>query len=119
TWKLARIVSHRNLFDLGSIPVLGSSIRITLGPLTIAIAKLSFLLVPPEHSWLCLSACSKLDCHMKKEILNYNATMNIERRSERPRAFEDEELQTLVDENPCQTQKQLAEALNYTQSVIV
>lgn len=50
TWKLARIVSHRNLFDLGSMPVLGSSMRTTLGPPTIAIAKLSFLLVPPEHS---------------------------------------------------------------------
>ena len=39
-------------------------------------------------------------------------------RSGRPRAFEDEELQALVDEDPCQTQKQLAEALNCAQSVI-
>jgi len=36
----------------------------------------------------------------------------------RPRAFEDEELQALMDENPRQTQKQLAEALNCAQSVI-
>ena len=34
-----------------------------------------------------------------------------------PRAFEDEKLQALVDEDPCQTQKQLAEALNCAQSV--
>jgi len=39
-------------------------------------------------------------------------------RSRRPRAFEDEELQALVDEDPCQTQKQLAEALNCAQFVI-
>ena len=39
-------------------------------------------------------------------------------RSGRPRAFENEKLQTLVDENPCQTQKQLAEALNCAQSII-
>ena len=39
-------------------------------------------------------------------------------RSGQPRAFEDEELQALVDEDPCQTQKQLAEALNCAQSVI-
>ena len=39
-------------------------------------------------------------------------------RSGRPRAFEDEELQALVDEDPYQTQKQLAEALNCAQSVI-
>ena len=34
------------------------------------------------------------------------------------RAFEDEELQTLMNEDPCQTQKQLAETLNCAQSVI-
>ena len=39
-------------------------------------------------------------------------------RSRRPKAFEDEELQALLDENPCQMQKQLAEILNCTQSVI-
>ncbi|EFN78922.1 Histone-lysine N-methyltransferase SETMAR, partial [Harpegnathos saltator] len=39
-------------------------------------------------------------------------------RSGRLRVFEDEELETLVDENPCQTQKQLAKALNCAQSVI-
>ena len=33
-------------------------------------------------------------------------------RSGRSRAFEDEEVQALVDEDPCQTQKQLAETLN-------
>ena len=33
-------------------------------------------------------------------------------RSGRLRAFEDEELQVLMNEDPCQTQKQLAEALN-------
>ena len=44
--------------------------------------------------------------------------MENKERSGRPRAFEDEELQALVDENPCQTQKQLAEALNCAQSVI-
>ena len=38
-------------------------------------------------------------------------------RSRRPKAFEDE-LQALVDENLCQTQKQLSEALNCVQSVI-
>ena len=38
-------------------------------------------------------------------------------RSGRPRAFEGEELQALVDEDLCQTQKQLAEALNCAQSV--
>ena len=35
-----------------------------------------------------------------------------------PRTFKDEELQALVDQDPCQTQKQLAEALNCAQSVI-
>ena len=35
-----------------------------------------------------------------------------------PTAFEDEELQALVDEDPCQMQRQLAEALNCAQSVI-
>ena len=39
-------------------------------------------------------------------------------RSGRPRAFGDEELQALVNEDPCQTQKQLTEALNCAQSVI-
>ena len=39
-------------------------------------------------------------------------------RSGRPKAFEDEELQALVDEDPYQTQKQLAETLNCAQSVI-
>jgi len=34
------------------------------------------------------------------------------------RAFEDEELQTLMNEDPYQTQKQLAETLNCAQSVI-
>jgi len=38
--------------------------------------------------------------------------------SGRPRAFEDDELQALVDEDLCQTQKQLTKALNYAQSVI-
>ena len=33
-------------------------------------------------------------------------------RSGRSRAFKDEELQALVNEDPCQTQKQLAETLN-------
>jgi len=33
-------------------------------------------------------------------------------RSGRPRAFEDEELQAMVDEDACQMQKQFAEALN-------
>ena len=36
----------------------------------------------------------------------------------RPRTFKDEELQALVDQDPCQTQKLLAEALNCAQSVI-
>ena len=44
--------------------------------------------------------------------------MEDKERSGRPRAFEDEELQALVDEDPYQTQKQLAEALNCAQSVI-
>ena len=44
--------------------------------------------------------------------------MEDKERSGRPRAFEDKELQVLVDEVPCQTQKQLAEALNCAQSVI-
>jgi len=35
-----------------------------------------------------------------------------------PRAFEDEELQTLMDEDPCQTQEQLAETLNCAQFLI-
>ena len=39
-------------------------------------------------------------------------------RSGRPRAFEGEELQALVDEDLCQTQKQLAEELNCAQFVI-
>ena len=40
-------------------------------------------------------------------------------RSGRPRAFKDEELEALVDEDPYQTQKQLAETLTHcTQSVI-
>ena len=37
---------------------------------------------------------------------------------ERSRAFEDEKLQALVDEDLCQTQTQLAEALNCAQSII-
>ena len=44
--------------------------------------------------------------------------MEDKERSGRPRAFENEKLQTLVDENPCQTQKQLAKVLNCAQSVI-
>ena len=44
--------------------------------------------------------------------------MEDKERSGRPRAFEDEELQALVDEDPCQMQKQFAEALNCAQSVI-
>ena len=39
-------------------------------------------------------------------------------RSGRSRAFKDEELQALVDEDPYQIQKQFAEALNCVQSVI-
>ena len=35
-----------------------------------------------------------------------------------PRAFEDEELQALVDQDPYQMQKQFAEALNCVQSII-
>ena len=44
--------------------------------------------------------------------------MEDKERSGRPRAFEDEELQALVDEDPYQMQKQFAEALNCVQSVI-
>jgi len=39
-------------------------------------------------------------------------------RSTGPRALEEEKLQVLVDEDPCQTQKQLAKALNCAQSII-
>ena len=46
-----------------------------------------------------------------------NFDMKDKERSGRPRAFENEELQTLVDEDPYQMQK-LAESLNYAQSVI-
>lgn len=35
-----------------------------------------------------------------------------------PKHFEDPELQALLDEDPCQTQKQLAEALGVTQQTI-
>ena len=45
--------------------------------------------------------------------------MEDKERSGRPRIFKDEELQALVDENPCQMQKQLAEALNCAQSLII
>lgn len=58
TWKLAKIVSQRKRLLLGSIPVLGSSRRTIFGFPTIAMAKLSFRLVPPEHIFTCLSACS-------------------------------------------------------------
>lgn len=58
TWKLARIVSQRNLLDRGSIPVDGSSIKTTAGFPTIDIAKLSFLRVPPEQVEARLFACS-------------------------------------------------------------
>jgi len=39
-------------------------------------------------------------------------------RSGWPREFKDEELQALVDEDLCQTQKQFAEELDCVQSVI-
>ena len=44
--------------------------------------------------------------------------MEDKERSGRPKAFEDEELQALVDEDPCQTQKQLAKTLNCAQFII-
>lgn len=60
TWKLAKIVSHKNRLLLGSIPVEGSSSKTNLGAPTIAIENESFLRVPPEHSSVCLLACSAI-----------------------------------------------------------
>ena len=41
-----------------------------------------------------------------------------EERHGQPKKFEDEELETLLDEDCCQTQKELAESLRVTQAVI-
>lgn len=39
-------------------------------------------------------------------------------RSGRPKKFEEEELEALLDEDPCQTQEELAKSLRVTQSTI-
>ena len=41
-----------------------------------------------------------------------------EERPEQPKKFEDEQLETLLDEDCCQTQKELAESLGVTQAAI-
>lgn len=53
-----------------------------------------------------------------RRFKNGDFTVVDKQRSGRPRVFEDEELKALMDEDPCQTQKQIAEALNCSQSVI-
>lgn len=58
TWKLAKMVSHKNLLLRGSIPVDGSSSKTTRGLPTMAKAKESFRRVPPEHSSAFFPACS-------------------------------------------------------------
>ena len=39
-------------------------------------------------------------------------------RGERPKTFEDAELEALIDEDPCQTQQKLASALGVTRQAI-
>ena len=46
---MAEMISHINLLALGSMPVEGSSKKITEGFPIIAIATESFLLFPPER----------------------------------------------------------------------
>ncbi|CAK9820084.1 Mariner Mos1 transposase [Anthophora quadrimaculata] len=53
-----------------------------------------------------------------RRFKNGDFTVVDKQRSGRPQVFEDEDLKALVDEDPCETQKQIAEALNCSQSVI-
>ena len=68
------MVSQRNRLERGSMPVDGSSIKTTAGFPTIAIAKLNFRRVPPEHAEAGLLACSFICNPAKKASTNLKDT---------------------------------------------
>ena len=64
-------------------------------------------------------ALSKSTCHeWFQQFKNNDFEVNDKERPEQPKKFEDTELQALLDEDRCQTQKQLAEILGVTQAAV-
>ena len=62
---------------------------------------------------------SKSTCHeWFQRFKNNDFEVNYKERPGQPKKFKDTELQALLDEDPCQTQKQLAEILGVTQAAV-
>jgi len=67
-----------------------------------------------EHNALPKSTCRQWFRLFKK----HNFALEDKEREVSPKRFEDEDLKAMLDEDPCQIETQLAEALNVTQQCI-